>query len=327
MAEAIIIYTNQTSGGRGTRLQTLFNEANLGFSVEFVELSAQNLRSRLIAEKNFPIADVVLGGGILEHLDLKNEGVTAPFFPSWLDTIDARHLEESGHYSPWAIEPLYMVYNKAHFTSDPSQVTGSRLLAPTDWHDLADNFVDRYNVFKPSSGTGATIYASILMAYRDPQGENGISAEGWEVLGRLINGGEVDRGLWQSNLAGSSKPIAMTWAGAIIDIEAAYGIELGIVQPEGGVPFVVSQVAVVNSGNTARMNAAKAFIEWWGTTETQVAWSAISGQAPANQDAYALVDEQVRLLNDAEMMELDWPFIVANIRDWRLKIELDLIGN
>ncbi|TVP97265.1 MAG: hypothetical protein EA374_00055, partial [Acholeplasmatales bacterium] len=91
MADAIIVYTNQTSGGRETRLQTLISEANLGFSVEFVELAGQNLRSRLIAEKNFPIADVVLGGGVLEHLGLKNEGVTTPFFPTWLDTVDSVH--------------------------------------------------------------------------------------------------------------------------------------------------------------------------------------------------------------------------------------------
>ncbi len=324
--DAIIIYSNQVSGGRGMRLQNLIQDADLGFEVEFVELTGQNLKSRLIAEKAFPIADVVLGGGILEHLELKEEGVTAPFFPSWLDLVDDMHKDEDGFYSPWAIEPLYMAYNKAHFTQDASRVGNGVRLAPTDWNDLADNFVDEYNVFKPSSGTGATIYASILSQYRDASGEHGISQEGWDALGKLINGGEVDRGLWQSNLAGDEKPIAMTWAGALIEIENAFGVELDVVRPEGGVPFVVSQVAVVDSGSQARMNTAEIFIEWWGQTETQVAWSEISGQAPANTEAFALVDEDVRRLTEADVMELDWQFIVDNVSAWRQKIELDLIG-
>ncbi|XMB72016.1 extracellular solute-binding protein [Mycoplasmatota bacterium WC30] len=325
--DTLILYSNQVSGGRGARLQTMISDAGFEFSVEIVELSAQNLKNRLVAEKAAPIADVVLGGGMLEHLALKSEGVTKPFFPTWLNKIDGALLDDEGYYSPWSIEPLLLVYNKAHYTDDDNLVSSSLKKAPTDYQDLADNFVGEYNVFKPSSGTGATIYASVLLDYRDTSGDIGIGQEGWDLLDSLLNGGEIDRGLWQMNLAGSEKPISMTWAGAIIEIEAAYGIELGIVEPEAGVPYVVSQVAVINSGNSAREAAAKQFVEWWGQTATQVAWSAISGQAPANRDAFDLVDEQVQEISNINAIQLDWEFIVENISDWRQKIELDIIRN
>lgn len=325
--DTLFVYTNQTSGGRGAKLQKLVKQAGFDFNVEFVELSGQNLKNRLIAEKGAPIADVVLGGGIIEHIELKNEGVTKPYFPSWLETVDDVHKDKDGYFSPWAIEPLLLVYNKQYYTNNPDEVTGSVKLAPKDWVDLATNFKGKYNVFKPSSGTGSTIYASILSKYRDSKGDKGVSQEGWNLLSKLINGGELDRGLWQSNLAGSEYPISMTWAGAIFEIENAYDIELGIVEPAEGVPFVVSQIAVVNSKNKARENAAKEFIEWWGKTETQVAWSEISGQAPANKEAFNLVDEKIRELNNIKALELDWEFIAEKISDWRLKIELDIIGN
>lgn len=326
--ETLIIYTNQTSGGRGARLQSLIRQQNFDFDVLFVELSGQNLKNRLVAEKNAPIADVVLGGGVIEHLELKREGVLSPYRPTWLDHVDELYHEAEDYYAPWAVEPLYLVYNKAYYTDNPDLVgTNGLRQAPTGWIDLADNFENEYNVFKITGGTGATIYASILLQYRDANGELGISQEGWDKLYQLIEGGELDRGLWQANLAGNRFPISMTWAGAILDIEAAYEIELGVVMPEEGVPVVVSQVAVVDSKSEARMNAAKLFIEWWGQTETQVAWSEISGQAPANAEAFALVDEDVRRINTATPMVLDWEFIVDNISLWRQKIELDIIAS
>lgn len=325
--DTLIVYSNQVQGGRGVRLQSLIEDAGFDFTVEFVELSGQNLKNRLVAEKGAPIADVVLGGGMLEHLELKDEGITKPFFPEWLDTIDEALLDEDGYHSPWAVEPLLLAYNKEHYTDDPDQVDNNLKLAPQNYHDLAENFQGEYNVFKPSSGTGATIYASVLSEYRDTNGEFGIAQEGWDLLDTLINGGEIDRGLWQQNLAGSEKPISMTWAGAIFEIEQAYNVELGIVEPEDGVPVVVSQVAVVDSGNSARERAAEQFVEWWGQTDTQVAWSDISGQAPANREAFSLVDSRVQEINGIAALELDWQFIVDNISSWRQKIELDIIGN
>lgn len=321
----LIVYTNQTSGGRGTQLQKMVKDQNFDFKVTFAELSGQNLKDRLIVEKGSPIADVVLGGGILEHLELKEQGVTTPYIPSWIDKVSEEHTDVDGFYSPWAVEPLYLVYNKAHYTSDPTKVTNKLKLAPTGWVDLASNFKDKYNVFKPTSGTGATIYASILSEYRDTNGEFGISDAGWTLLGELMNNGEIDRGLWQTNLAGDEKPIAMTWAGAIIEIEKAYDVEIGIVKPEEGVPVVVSQIAVINSKNEARISAAQEFVEWWGQTDVQVAWSEISGQAPANLDAYELVNEDIKVINDTKVLPLDWPFISTNISNWRQKIELDII--
>ena len=277
--ETLIVYTNQTTDGRGPRLESLIKEANFPFDVVLVELSGQNLKNRLIAEKNAPIADVVLGGSEIEHLELKKEEAIIPYTPSWLDKIDDAYKHDDNYFSPWAIEPLYIAFNKAHFTNNADEVTASVKLAPQNWEDLATNFKGKYNVFKPSSGSGAAIYASILSKYRDDNGEYGVSEEGWNLLKDLIRNGILDRGLWQFNLAGSTSPIAMAWAGAVLAIEEAYSVELDIVVPEEGVTVVVSQVAVVNTKNKGRVKGAEQFIEWWGKTETQVAWANISKQA------------------------------------------------
>src|SRR5690554_4411601 len=97
LPNTIIVYTNQTSGGRGERLERLVREANFDFEVSFVELAGQNLKNRLIAEKESPMADVVLGGGLIEHIDLKSAGVLREFTPSWLADIDDDYLNETTH--------------------------------------------------------------------------------------------------------------------------------------------------------------------------------------------------------------------------------------
>lgn len=328
VATEIIIYTNQTSGGRGAELEKLIEAANFPFEVLLVELAGQNLKSRLINEKNMPLGDVVLGGSTAEYIELKEEGVITPYVPTWASEVDAKYNDADGYFTAWAIEPLYMVYNTKYYTNDSSKVTNSLKLAPTSWEDLATNFKGKYNVFKPSSTSGTNIYASILSQYRDDEnGIYGVSQEGWDLLANVINNGVLDTGLWQANLAQKKDCcIGMSWAGAIIEIEEAYECDLEVVVPEEGVPVSISQVAIVNTGDEARFNAAKMFVEWWGKTETQVAWSEISRQAPANKTALAQVDQEIRDMVDVKFLDLDYTFIAKWYSKWREKIELEIVG-
>lgn len=325
-AKQIIVYTNQTSGGRGSQLEKMIKEENFPFEVLFVELSGQNLKNRLLNEKNMPFADVVLGGSTAEHIELKNENITASYVPSWSEEVEEKYNDSEGYYNAWALEPLYLVYNSKYYTNDESKVTGSVQLAPKNWNDLATNFKGKYNVFKPSSTSGVIIYASILSQYKDANGVLDVSNDGWNVLGNLINNGIMDAGLWQANLAGNKAPIAMSWAGAVIEVEDAYDVDLEVVIPEEGVPATISQIALVNTSDEGRTNAAKKFIDWWGESETQVKWSKISGQAPTNQSALELVDQRVKDIANVKIMELDWEFIAKNSSKWREHIELEIIG-
>lgn len=328
MATEIIIYTNQTSGGRGAELEKLIAAANFPFEVMLVELAGQNLKSRLINEKNMPLGDVVLGGSTAEYIELKEEGVITSYVPTWATEVDAAYNDADGYYTAWAIEPLYLVYNTKYYTSDPAKVTNTLKLAPTSWKDLAENYKGKYNVFKPSSTSGTNIYASILSQYRDEaNGQYGVSQEGWDLLSAVINNGVMDTGLWQANIAQKKDCcIGMSWAGAIIEVEEAYECDLDVVVPEEGVPVSISQIAIVNTNDEARLNAAKMFVEWWGKTETQVAWSEISRQAPANKAALEQVDQEIRDMVDVKFLDLDYSFIAKYYSQWREKIELEIVG-
>ncbi len=324
-AKKIIVYTNQTSGGRGSQLEAMIAKENFPFSVTLVELAGQNLKNRLINEKNNPFADVVLGGSTAEYIQLKEEQVITPYEPVWKANIDEKYYEAENYYTPWAVEPLYLCYNTKYFTNNPSKVTSTVSLAPTGWGDLADNFKGKYNVFKPSSTSGTIIYSSILCKYRDPNGHLGISQEGWDFLGKVINNGILDNGLWQANLAGNKSPIAMSWAGAVLEVEDAYEVDLDVVVPEEGVPATISQIALTNVKNEGRLNAGKMFIDWWGKEETQIEWAKISCQAPLNKAAIDKVDPKVREIADVKIMDLDWEFIAKYSSQWREYIELNVL--
>ncbi len=324
-AKSIIVYTNQTSGGRGAQLEAMIAKENFPFSVTLVELAGQNLKNRLINEKNNPFADVVLGGSTAEYIELKKEQVITPYAPSWKVNIDEEYYESENYYTAWAVEPLYLCYNTKYFTNDPAKVTSSVSLAPTGWEDLAKNFKGKYNVFKPSSTSGSIIYSSILCKYKDDNGTLGISQEGWNFLGEVINNGILDNGLWQANLAGNKAPIAMSWAGAVLEVEDAYDVDLEVVVPDEGVPATISQVALSNVKDQKRLNAAKKFIDWWGDAKTQIEWAKISCQAPLNKSAIDQVDQKVRDIADVKIMDLDWEFIANYSSQWREYIELNIL--
>ena len=58
---------------------------------------------------------------------------------------------------------------------------------PSDWIDLVDEkYKGLYQLHALNGGTAQTVYASIISRYPDPEGELGISEEGWEIAAAFL---------------------------------------------------------------------------------------------------------------------------------------------
>lgn len=312
-SQLITIYTNNGSEGRDVWLVDRAAEA--GYNVQVVGLGASDVANRMIAEKNNPLCDVVFGLNSIEFEKLKAQDLLQTWEPDWTDGVDASLIDADGYYYPVTTTPLVIITNNEY--QNP----------PTDWVDLTkDEYKGLYQLHGLSGGTGKTIFASIITRYADPNGDLGISDEGWAIaekyLGNahLIASGEDSIGA----VIDGSLPIDMHWASGVLTEQKVRNYKFNIVSPEIGVPYVVESLAIAKG--TENYDLCVDFLNWLGSPEIQLEWSNNFGTIPCQEEALANATEDVKeLMSTLKPQELDWGFIAENIDAWVEKAELQYV--
>ena len=112
--ETLTIYTNSGSDGRGEWLEEKAKEA--GFDIQFIDAGAAETQSRLIAEKNAPVADVVFGLYSIIWSSLKSEDILTEYVPKWAGEVESELNDPDGFYLTRRVDALgtYDAYRKFH---------------------------------------------------------------------------------------------------------------------------------------------------------------------------------------------------------------------
>lgn len=318
-SENLVIYTNANSDGRGEWLEEKAKEQ--GFDITLVTGGGADIASRLIAEKNNPNADLVYGLNSLFYEQLKSEEVLTEFVPKWASENPKEMNDASGYYHGIVTQALLLAYNEEKIaTAD----------APKSYIDLIENdsFKGKYEApIKLDQATPRIILASILVQYKDKDGELGISDDGWKAVEKFLKNGErVPEGEdFYALFASGDIPIGTLVSGTLQAKEDQYGVPAQIVSPKGiGSPSVIESVALVNGSK--KEDKAKEFIEWFGSAEVQGEFSEKFNAMPTNEKAGDKVPEDVKKLFDQiEIQDLDWTFISENIDQWMEKLELEIL--
>lgn len=316
--ESLVIYSNSVSDGRGDWLKEKAAEA--GFEIQYVDAGGGELANRLSAEKNNPIADVVFGLNTIDYENFKTEDLLEQYEPSWASDVSEGLNDPDGYYHGLVKQAILLIYNNELYDEETS---------PKDWPDLWENeeFHGKYEM--PSGfdgGTTRVVISGILTRYTDPDGEHGISQEGWDQIEEYLKYASytTDGEEFYANLASGESPLGQMWSSGIEAREEQYGVEAGIVRPEIGVPYVVEQVAIVK--DTKSLSTAKEFVDWFGSEEVQTEWSNEFSTMPANEKSLEDSAEDIQALESSLMaQDMDWSFIAKNINYWTEKIELELV--
>ncbi|WP_369045478.1 extracellular solute-binding protein [Sinomonas sp. P10A9] len=315
---SLVVYSNSVSDGRGDWLTKEASAA--GFKLQLVDLGGGDVMNRLSAEKNNPVADVTFGLNNVYFEKLKGQNVLEPYTPAWAGDVDPALGDKAGKtFWPIVREPIMLVYNKAAYAS-PSA-------APQDWTDLWTNpaFKGRYEV--PTSLGGATtqmVLAGILARYPDPNGTLGVSPQGWDaVKAYFATGSRAVKGTdLYARMKDGTVDAGQMWLAGKASREKQYGIATEAVKPAVGVPYAVQQVALVKGSKNAE--AAKKFIDWFGSAEVQSKWSNQFFTAPTNTKAAATANKDAMAQTDAfTRQDIDWQLVAKNIDKWVEKIELE----
>ena len=313
------IYSNSVSDGRGDWL--VERAAQDGFSIQYLDAGAGDVRNRLIAEKNSPIADAVFGLDSINWQMLKNEDVLEAYVPAWADEVSEGLNDPDGYYHAIVKQAIIMVYDSNQLSADE---------APTDWPDLWQNeaFHGRYEVSSDlGGGTPRNVLTGILIRYADPNGDLGISDEGWAEIEKYYqNGVPAESGVdLYAKISDTSNPIVIgqMWSSGVAARDEQYGTSSAYVVPEVGVPYIVEGVAMVKG--TKNADEVKRFIDWFGSAQIQGEWAQEFSTLPANENAVPMANEFNQEIAKLPAQDIDWALVAENIDAWVEKVTLNYL--
>ena len=312
------IYTNSGSSGRGDWLKARAAEA--GFDIDYWEDGAGAVQEKLIDEAANPQADVVYGLNAIIWNDLIARDILLPYeAPSWAAEVADGLNDPNGYYYAIVIQAILLAYDKG-------QVDEAE--APTDWLDLwnDEKWFGKYeSQIKLTGGTTRNVIAGILCRYLDPDGELGVSEEGWAEIEKMFaHGTPVEDGVdLYAQWINEESPVCMgqMWSSGVNQYDEQYGTTTGVVTPECGIPYAVEGVGLVKG--TKNEEEALRFIEWFGSAQIQGEWAEQFGSMPANTVAAEKADEGQRALCSIPAQNIDWAVVAANIDEWCEKIMLE----
>lgn len=310
----LIIYTNSGTDGRDQYLKEKAKEA--GFDVEVVSIQGGELANRVIAEKNNVQADLIYGLNSVEYERLKAENTLEKYEPTWSKDVDMSLGDKEGYYYPIVIQPLVNIMK-----NDLSEY-------PKDFSDLLDpKWHGKYHIMNFGGGTGRSILASLLIRYKDPNGELGVSKEGWEFVKKFIQNGKIAKQGedWIGAVIDGSVPICQMWGSGVLQYEKERNYKFKLMVPYIGVPYVTEQVAVVKGGNKDK---AIEFANWFGTSKVQEEWMKKFGTIPCQPEALKNATPEIKeFMSKVKKQDIDWKFVTENIDKWVEKVELEFITN
>lgn len=321
----IVLYSNSFADDKITWLEEKSKEA--GFDVEVVFIPGGDLLQRLLAEKNDPQADVVIGldeGGFSK---LQAENMFVEWDPKWKSEIDSDLIYGDGYYYPWSEQRIFYYFDGNQINKDD---------APKSYEELATE-ANQGKYYVPDNLTSSTnqkIVFPILLQNLDENGELGVSDKGWELAKNYYKYGKTVEA--ENSLGSLQKSMAMVkdgelkysyyFSGGIIKAEKEFDINSVPINPEKGVFAMAEQVGVMNRGDDADYTVAKEFAEWWGTSEVQEAWAKEFGTVPANNNAREAADPRVlELFEQTDRMDVDWDLLNEHLDEWVEKFELEIM--
>ncbi|SDH61818.1 iron(III) transport system substrate-binding protein [Leifsonia sp. 98AMF] len=312
--QTIVVYSPQGSDARGEYMVKRAKD-DLGITVTFVSGGGGDLTNRLLAEKNNTQADVVLGLGEAQLTQVANAGILQPYTPSWTDDVPKNLRGSDKDFTLATQTPIVIAYNTAKMSAAD---------APKSWEDLAKPEYKNKFVFPSITGqTGQAAAVGILWRYTD-HATGTVSQKGWDVLSKIeANSFAVSAGQkfdWNWVTSGA-QPIVVSWLGGIQTGASDNKLELATVNTKGGSPYVQTGAGLVKGSSHAA--AAKAFIDWFGSTNFQVDFvNATNNDTPVNSAAVKELGDKAAALHSIDKQDIDWSVVTKHLSDWLQKIQL-----
>jgi iron(III) transport system substrate-binding protein len=239
-----------------------FNKTNPDIKINWVRDSTGIVTAKLLAEKDNPQADVVWGLAATSLMLLKAEGMTQPYAPAGVGSLDSKFVD-SANPPHWTGMDAWI----AAVCVNTVEADANGLPMPTSWKDLTKPVYAGHVVMPNpnSSGTGFLDVSSWLQIF----GEDG----GWDYMDALHK-----NIAWYTH--SGSKPCKQAAAGETpIGISFAFrgakskakGAPLEIVLPSEGVGWDMEATAIIKG--TDNLEAAQKLVDFSITKDANMMYN------------------------------------------------------
>ncbi len=254
--------------------EAAFEAAHPEVDVRVLDMGSQDAYDRIRTERANPQAGVWWGAPSDLFARAADEGLLAPFTPTWAAAVPPEARDPQGRWFGTFLTPEVIAYNTQRL--DSAEV-------PADWDDLlGERWRGRVVIRSPlASGTMRTIFGAMIL--RQPTVEQGMA---W--LARLdLNTADYPADPTQLYLKLARGEADLTlWNLPDIVLQARdNGYPFGYRLPASGTPVVVDGIAVVAGAPDA--GRARAFVEFVTTPEALVDQARRFYRLPARTDVPA----------------------------------------
>ena len=303
----IRIYSNSNSPERAEWLKAAAKDAGFNISIDDNTVISGDVKAVQAANENKD-GDILFGlnevrwsqlvNGAYENLHIMD------WTPSWADKVG--EYKYDGKAYGLVIQNILMLYRNDELG------TNGQALHFAHWADLINSGYTWYRQGKVGGTTNSNINNAMLYAFTDPTSPaGGISIEGWKTLWAYCAGGNFTGDSYGLEpLIRGDVQLSTFYSSSLygnIDAAAAAGTYAnplrGTLNPENwalvdiddGTYYLAEYLGILDKeGRTEEQTEiVKAFAEWFGSAETQIAWSEEFDSYPCNTDAVAELYDEV----------------------------------
>ena len=255
-------------------LERAFEQRRPDIDVRWLDMGSQEILDRLRFERVNSQADVWFGGPSSIFDRGIRDSLLAPYRPAWADHVSASGRGPGDLYFAVYRTPAIIAFNSRAV---------SRAEAPRDWDEILEpRWKNKVIIRDPmASGTMRAIWGLILVRSLRQTGD---TAAGMAWLRRLDGQTKtytINPALLYEKLARQEGLVSL-WDLQDILISAAKGMPLGYVFPRSGTVVIDDAIGLVRGSR--HPDAARAFIDFVGSTEAQLLAAREVFRLPARSD-------------------------------------------
>lgn len=296
----------------GRDLLTLFEQRfealHPDVDVRWLDMGSQDVYDRVRSERANPQGDVWFGGPSLILAQAAGDSLLDCARPSWADAIPARGRGAGDCYFAAYETPAVFLYAEKVVRAED---------APQDWDDLLDpKWKGKIIIRDPlASGTMRAIFGLIVERGLKQTGDTGAGFAWLRRLDGQTKAYEQNPGVISEKVA-RQEALVTVWDLPDVLISRRRGMPVGYVFPSSGTVAIEDGIAVIKGAK--HLAAARAYVEFVGTPEMQLAAAREVFRVPARHDLPAdSVPEWVRDVRRRMVVaDVDWNLLALRGPEW-----------
>lgn len=282
--------------------EKLFEAAHPEVDVQWLDMGAQEVYSRIRAESARPAADVWWGAPSVLFEQAAKEGLLAAYRPAWAEAIAADQKDPEDRWFATFLSPLAILFNTQGLSAAEAPQTWDALLEPA-WQG-------RISLRKPlASGTMRTFIAAMIA--RAPSEDEGIA---WLKRLHASTGSYPESpNLLFDHLKKNPDKISVWLMPDVILQRDRNGFPFGYVVPPD-TPVLTDAIAIVKDAPHPEL--ARQFYDFVTTQEALIHQAEAYAKLPARNDIPREKLPTALTAQPIVPMALDWARVAANEAAW-----------